>query len=49
MAPLLGTVLVGGIVGSHLGAAKLSRSTIRRVLGIVVLLALVFLARRLAF
>lgn len=49
MVPLLGAVLVGGIVGSHLGAARLSRSTIRRVLGIVILLALVFLARRLAF
>ena len=47
MVPLLAAVLVGGLVGSHLGATRLSRSTIRRLLGIVILIAVALLAHRL--
>lgn len=47
--PLAGAVLVGGVVGAHLGAARFSAATVRRVLGGVVVLAVALLTRRLVF
>ncbi len=44
--PLAGAVLVGGLLGSHLGSARLSPRTMQRVLGAIVLVAIVLLARR---
>lgn len=45
MAPLLVAVLIGGVVGSQLGAAMFSAKTVRRTLGLVVLVAIVLLIR----
>jgi len=47
VAPLLVAVLVGGIVGSHLGATRLAPETVRRTLGIVILVACLLLVIRL--
>lgn len=47
MAPLLVAVFVGGVVGSQLGAATFSAKTVRRTLGLVVLVAIVLLIRKL--
>jgi uncharacterized membrane protein YfcA len=49
LIPLFVAVLLGGICGSFLGASKLSPRTMQRVLGIVVLVAIVFLVRKVAF
>jgi uncharacterized membrane protein YfcA len=48
LIPLLVAVLLGGICGSYLGASKLEPRTMRRVLGVVCLVAIVFLVRRVA-
>ncbi len=47
LLPLSISVLLGGLVGSHLGAAKLKPRTVQKVLGVVVLLAIAVLLRRL--
>lgn len=49
LIPLLVAVLLGGICGSYIGASKLEPRTMRRVLGVVVLVAIVFLVRKVAF
>jgi hypothetical protein len=49
MAPLLAAVLVGGFVGSHLGSARFSAKTVRRALGVVILVAIGLLIHRLVF
>jgi uncharacterized membrane protein YfcA len=46
MLPLLVAVLLGGILGSHLGAFRLRTETLQRLLGVIILLAIVLLARR---
>ena len=45
--PLAMAVLVGATVGSHVGATRLRPRTMQRVLGVIVVLALVSLSRRL--
>ena len=45
--PLAGTVIVGGLIGSHLGAFRLAPRTVQRVIGVVVLIAIGFIGRRL--
>lgn len=47
MLPLLGAVFVGSALGSYFGAARFGASTIRRVLGVVILVAITLLAFRL--
>ncbi|MFP4596891.1 MAG: sulfite exporter TauE/SafE family protein [Persicimonas sp.] len=44
--PLVVAVVLGGFIGSHLGAARFEKETVRRVLGVVILFAIVLLTRR---
>lgn len=43
--PLIAAVLLGGALGSFLGASRFSARTMERVLGIVIVVAILFLAR----
>ncbi len=45
--PPLAAVLAGGFIGSHLGSSRFAPRTVQRALGVVILIAIVFLARRL--
>ncbi|GMQ82149.1 MAG: sulfite exporter TauE/SafE family protein [Rhodothermia bacterium] len=45
--PLIGAVAIGGFFGSYLGASRISPKVIQRILGIVILVALVLLVRKL--
>ncbi len=44
--PLIVAVLIGGALGSFLGASRFSPRTLQKTLGIVILLAIVFLTRK---
>jgi uncharacterized membrane protein YfcA len=44
--PLLVAVLIGGAVGSFLGSAKYSPRTMERILGVVIIIAIIFLSRK---
>ncbi|MDA0874664.1 MAG: hypothetical protein O3C45_06320, partial [Bacteroidetes bacterium] len=46
VVPLAITVTVAGYIGSHMGAARWQARTIQRVLGAIILVAIVFLARK---
>jgi len=46
LAPLAGAVLVGGILGSLLGAGPLRPATMKKILGGIVLVAIVLLIRK---
>jgi hypothetical protein len=41
--PLAGSVIIGGIVGSYIGASKFKARTIQKVMGGVIIIAIVFL------
>jgi uncharacterized membrane protein YfcA len=41
--PLVGSVIIGGIVGSYIGASKFKARTIQKVMGGVIIIAIVFL------
>ena len=45
--PLVAAVVVGGIVGSHFGASKLSPRVMQHILGAIILIALLFLIKKL--
>ena len=45
--PLLGAVLIGGMLGSFMGARKFSAKTMEKLLGIIVIVASLFLMKRL--
>lgn len=45
--PLAGSVIVGGLIGSHLGTFRLAPRTVQRMIGVVVLIAIGFIGRRL--
>jgi uncharacterized membrane protein YfcA len=45
--PLMLAVILGGALGSSLGSNRLSRNAMEKILGIIIVLAIVFLARRL--
>jgi hypothetical protein len=45
--PLILAVLLGGTLGSFMGASRYSAQTMERVLGVVVLVAIVLLFRKL--
>ena len=47
--PLIIAVILGGIFGSYLGASRFSAKTIEKVLGMVVLIAIGFLIKKLIF
>ena len=49
MLPLIIAVLIGGAVGSHLGSTKLTPKTMEKILGGIVLAAILFLAKKLLF
>ncbi len=44
--PLIAVVLAGGFIGSFMGAVKLSHKTMEKILGSVVLIAIVFLSKK---
>ncbi len=44
--PLIIAVLVGGTVGSFMGSAKFSPKTLERILGLVIIVAIFFLTRK---
>lgn len=44
--PLIVSVLIGGTVGSFMGSAKLSAQTMEKILGIIILVAIIFLTKR---
>lgn len=45
--PLFVAVMLGGLLGSFLGSTRLSRNAMEKILGIIILLAIVFLGRQL--
>ena len=45
--PLIGAVILGGALGSFLGSTRLSRDVMEKLLGIIVIVAIIFLAMRL--
>ncbi|MCP4202389.1 MAG: sulfite exporter TauE/SafE family protein [bacterium] len=47
LLPLSISVLLGGVIGSHLGSVRFRPRTVQKVLGVVVLLAIAVLLRRL--
>ncbi|NNF03059.1 MAG: TSUP family transporter, partial [Rhodothermales bacterium] len=47
--PLGLSVLVGGLLGSWLGATRNSARALQRILGVIILAAIILLARRLLF
>ena len=47
MLPLAIAVFIGGYIGAHLGAFRLKAATMERLLGIIVLVAIILLVRQL--
>jgi len=47
--PLIAAVIIGGSLGSYLGASKFSPKTMEKFLGVVILVAIVFLTKRIIF
>ena len=47
--PLIVAVVIGGVLGSFMGASRFSAKTIEKMLGMVILLAIVFLLKKLIF
>ncbi len=47
--PLIFSVLIGGFLGSYLGSFKLSPKTMEKTLGVIILLAIGFLIRKILF
>jgi len=45
--PMVGAVVIGGIVGAHVGSQRFKPRTVQRTLGIVILLAIFYLFRKL--
>jgi len=43
--PLAGAVLVGGFVGSYMGAIKFEPKTIQKIMGGVIIIAILFLIK----
>ena len=43
--PLIVAVIAGGTVGSYMGAFRLSRKTMEKILGVIVVVAIILLAR----
>jgi len=47
--PLAIAVILGGALGSYMGSSRFSAQKVEKILGLVVLLAIVFLAKKLFF
>lgn len=45
--PLLGAVVIGGFIGSYMGAHRFKPRTVQKILGVVILLAILYLLRKL--
>ncbi len=45
MIPLIGAVLVGGFAGSYFGSIKYNPKTIQRVMGVVIIFAIIFIIK----
>jgi len=45
--PLVAAVLIGGSLGSHMGSTRFSPRTMEKMLGLVIIVAILFLARKL--
>ena len=45
--PLIGAVLIGGVLGSYLGSSQFKSKTMERILGGVILVAIFFLSKKL--
>ncbi len=48
-APLIVAVALGGSLGSYMGSSKLKPRTMERILGMIIVVAIVFLAQRVLF
>jgi uncharacterized membrane protein YfcA len=46
---LISAVVLGGIIGSHMGSAKFKPRTMQKLLGGIIIVAIVFLARKILF
>lgn len=46
--PLIAAVLAGGVLGSFMGSAKFAPKTMEKILGLVIVVAIIFLARKVA-
>jgi uncharacterized membrane protein YfcA len=44
--PLIAAVVLGGVLGSHIGATRLSRNAMEKILGIIVVVAIFMLIRK---
>jgi len=47
--PLLISVFIGGSMGSYLGSSKLTPETMQKILGLIILIAIAFLIKKLIF
>jgi uncharacterized membrane protein YfcA len=47
--PLVFAVLVGGTLGSYMGSAKFAPRTMEKILGMIIIVAIVFLTRKILF
>lgn len=47
--PLIIAVIVGGALGSHLGASRYSSKVIEKILGVIIILAVILLGKQLIF
>jgi len=47
--PFIAAVLIGGTAGSYMGSSRFSPKTMERILGMVIVLAILFLAREIFF
>jgi uncharacterized membrane protein YfcA len=45
--PLIIAVVFGGFLGSHMGATRFSPRVMEKILGLIVLIAVLFLAKKL--
>ena len=44
--PLIGAVIVGGSVGSYFGSTKFKAKTVQKIMGVVIIVAIIFLIRK---
>jgi len=47
--PIIAAVVVGGFLGSYMGSTRLSPKAMEKILGIIVLVAIVFLFKKILF
>ncbi|MDC9714509.1 MAG: sulfite exporter TauE/SafE family protein [Gammaproteobacteria bacterium] len=47
--PLIVAVIIGGFLGAYMGSTKFSSNTIEKILGVIILMSIVFLLKKLLF